>query len=219
MPNGQVGIATKAIIAVNLLFGLLFLFDDYWSEAITIGGLFPIRFFVGDGGYEGFLLPVLFTPISAAFLHGGWLHLAMNMLMLLLMGRFVEPVYGKGLFVFLYFAGIAGATAVELMASYFQWYGAGDPLVPIVGASGAISAVVGAYMILFPNRRPRAIGPIPAKMARYFTLMAGWVALNLMFAFIAPGYGIQIAVWSHIGGFAAGLAMALPLLQFHYRKA
>jgi len=219
MPSGQIGIATKIIVAINLLLGLIFFSDEIWAQVITIGGLFPIRFIAGDGNYIGFLLPVWLTPFSAAFLHGGYMHLLINMVMLLLMGRLVEPVYGSGIFALLYACGIIAASAFEVLASMWAWYGAADPLVPAVGASGALSAVIGAYTILFPNNKPRDVGPIPAKVVRYFTLMAGWVALNMMFAFVAPGYGVQIAIWSHIGGFAAGLALALPLLQYRYRNA
>ncbi len=219
MTHGQVGNATKIILAVNAALALLFFFDDLWAEVITAAGLFPGRFTIGDGGYQGFLLPVWLTPFSAAFLHGGWAHVIVNMLMLLLMGRLVEPVYGSSIFTGLYVAGIVVSAAVEILASYLGWYGAGELFVPAVGASGALSAVIGAYMILFPNKPPRALGPIPAKPARFITLMAGWIALNMMFAFVAPQYGVQIAIWSHIGGFAAGLALATPLLRFRYRHA
>lgn len=219
MPQGQLGLATKVITAINALLALLFFFDEIWAEAITAAGLFPGRFTLGDGGYDGFLVPVWLTPFTAAFLHGGWAHVIVNMLMLLLMGRLVEPVYGAGIFAGLYGAGIVASAVMEIAAAHWGWYGSGDIFVPAVGASGALSAVIGAYTILFPNKPPRDIGFIPAKYARYMTLTLGWIVLNMMFAFIAPQYGVQIAIWSHIGGFIAGLALAMPLLRFRYRNA
>lgn len=219
MQQGQVGPATKLIVLVNFLLGLLFIFDDIWAEVITAAGYFPIRMLAGDGNYEGFLLPALLTPFTAAFLHGGVAHLLLNMMMLLLIGRMVEPVYGTRLFALLYALGIIAATTFETTASAYQIYGSADPNIPVVGASGALSAVIAAYAILFPNKPARDLGPIPAKIARYITLFAGWAILNLMFAFVAPQYGIQIAIWSHIGGFAAGLALAIPLLKWKYRDA
>ena len=219
MPQGQLGLTTKILIGVNALLALLFFSDHIWSEAITVAGLFPGRFTGGDGGYIGFLMPVWLTPFTAAFLHGGWAHLIINMLMLLLMGRLVEPVYGAGIFAGLYAAGIAASAAFEIAAAHWGWYGASDIFVPAVGASGALSAVIGAYTILFPNKPPRDLGPIPAKYARYITLTFGWVLLNMMFAYITPQYSVQIAVWSHIGGFVAGLALAVPLLRLRYRNA
>jgi membrane associated rhomboid family serine protease len=89
----------------------------------------------------------------------------------------------------------------------------------MVGASGAISALVAAHVALFPRERPKPVGPIPGKWVHALKLLLGWIALNLMLGFVGPGIGVQIAVWAHIGGFAAGLALVWPLLHFRYRNA
>ena len=92
-------------------------------------------------------------------------------------------------------------------------------MIPVIGASGAMSAIIGAYVVLFPNKQPKNWGPIPASIARPLHLLAAWVALNLALGFVAPGLGMGIAIWSHIGGFVAGLLLARPLLLWRYRKA
>ncbi len=217
--NAPLGLATKWLVGINLIFGLLFFSDQMWQYAMIIGGLFPGRFTVGDGGYAGFMLPVWFTPISHAFLHGGWAHLLMNMMMLLMTGKMIERVYGPVLFVLLYGAGMVLAAITEIVASSYAIYGAADPFTPVVGASGAISALIAANMILFPNKQHRTIGPIPVHVVRGVTLMTGWVAFNALFGFIAGNLGVGVAVWSHIGGFAAGVLLAIPLIRWRFRKA
>ncbi len=210
--RAQLGPATKVLLALNVLLGLLFLSGDIWRQAVFAGGLIPIRFTMPDVETTGFLLPVLVTPFTAAFLHGGIGHLLLNMLMLTLMGGMVERVYGWKIFLLLYVCGIVAAASAEIMA---------DPgsTTPAIGASGAISAIIAAYVMLFPAKEPQPVGPIPAKIARPATLFIGWCLLNLMIGFLAPDFGINIAVWSHIGGFAAGLLLAFPLLQLKYRNA
>ncbi|MEE9434034.1 MAG: rhomboid family intramembrane serine protease [Sphingorhabdus sp.] len=210
--KAQLGPVTKVLLALNVALGLLFLSDQLWSNAVFAGGLFPARFTAGDSNFAGFLFPVWLTPFTAAFLHGGVGHLLVNMLMLTLMGGMVERVYGWRLFLLLYVVGIIAAAVAEIIA-------APASAIPAIGASGAISAVIAAYVMLFPNKDAKDIGPIPAKIARPLTLMVGWVVLNLMFGFLAPDFGMNIAIWSHIGGFAAGLLLAFPLLRLKYRNA
>lgn len=105
------------------------------------------------------------------------------------------------------------------MAAVMQWPMSADMTAPAIGASGAISAIIGAYVLLFPNAQPKAWGPIPANIARPVHLTLAWAALNLALGFVGPGLGIGIAIWSHIGGFVAGLFLARPLLLWRYRKA
>ena len=210
--EGQVGPVTKILIAINVAIGLVMLSDELWGRMVFAGGLFPVRFTEGSTGFDGFLLPVALTPFTAAFMHGGLSHLLLNMMMLLLMGRFVEQVYGWRIFLLLYAIGIVVSAFVEVAVSP-------SSTIPAVGASGAISAVIAAYVMLFPRAKPEGLGPIPAKIAQPLKLFAGWVALNFMMRFVGVTYGVNIAIWSHIGGFAAGLLLAHPLLRYKYRKA
>ncbi len=208
-----IGPFVKAIAAINILLAALMLVPGFWEPIMMAGALFPARFTseaIDAGG--AFLLPVWLTPISSAFLHGGLLHVGLNMMMFALVAPNVERVLGQGSLAILYGVGIIASAAAQVLA---------DPssTVPVVGASGAISAIMAAHVALFPRERPQPLGPIPGKWAHALKLMAGWVVLNLMIGFVGPSVGVQIAVWAHIGGFAAGLALVWPLLNWKYRNA
>jgi membrane associated rhomboid family serine protease len=89
----------------------------------------------------------------------------------------------------------------------------------MIGASGAASAVVGAYSLLFGRSRAQAIGPIPAQMVHVLWLAVAWTVINLLTAFAFLGAGVAVAAAAHIGGFIAGLALARPLLMWKWRQA
>ena len=208
------GPVTKFIAGVNIALALIVLIPGLYSAVTIAGALIPARFTLGDAilGDVGFVLPVWFTPISSAFLHGGILHVSLNMLMLLMVGANIERVLGSKAYALLYAAGIAAAAAAEVAAN------PQSPL-PVVGASGAISALFAAHMMLFPLNRPRNWGAIPGKLVHAGQLLVGWVAFNLMLGFVGPGIGLNIAIWAHIGGFVAGLILTWPLLNWRYRNA
>ena len=210
-PHGPV---TNVLVALNVAIALVLLVPVWWQHAVIAGALFPARFGAGASAFAdvGFVVPAVLTPISAAFLHGGIAHVVLNMLMLLLIGKMVERVLGPFMYLLLYFIGAYAAAFAEYVV-------APNSMIPIVGASGAMSAIIGAYVVLFPNKQPKNWGPIPASIARPLHLLVAWVALNLALGFVAPGLGMGIAIWSHIGGFVAGLLLARPLLLWRYRKA
>ena len=89
----------------------------------------------------------------------------------------------------------------------------------MIGASGAASAVVGAYSLLFGRSRAQAIGPIPAQVVHVAWLAVAWTVVNLMIAYAFLGAGVAVAAAAHIGGFFAGLALAKPLLMWRWRRA
>lgn len=203
----------KAIAAANLLIAALMLIPALWEPVMVAGALFPARFTAGDAAFQGyFLLPVWLTPVSSAFLHGGILHVGLNMLMLLMIGPNLERVLGWRSVAVLYAAGIVFSAAAEVIAKP-------SGMMPIVGASGAISALIAAHAMLFPRERPVPLGPIPGKWAHALKLLAGWIVLNLMLGFVGPSVGITLAIWAHIGGFVAGLLLTWPLLNWKYRNA
>lgn len=187
------------------------------------GGFIPAR--VGEPGLldqAGLavpIVPVLFTPLTATLLHGGWLHLGFNLLILLFCGRQVEWVMGGRPLLLLY--GI-GAYAAALG----QWLLGPHLMIPMIGASGAISAVIGAYALLFSNNRVRALGPVPATVVRMLWLGAGWVFLQFLIG-VASGLGGNslgtgdngVAIGAHIGGFLAGMILTRPLLGMRFEKA
>jgi membrane associated rhomboid family serine protease len=217
-PRGPV---TNALIILNLAIAAILLVPSWWQYAVVSGGLFPIRL-SGDSSAFGdisFLVPAVLTPLTAAFLHGGIAHVILNMLMLLLIGKMVERVLGGGLFLALYILSAYVAAGTEWLAAYLQWPMSLNMMAPAIGASGAISGIIGAYVLLFPNKQPKPWGPIPAEIARPLHLTLAWIGLNLAMGFVGPGLGVGIAIWSHIGGFVMGLALARPLLLWRYRNA
>lgn len=217
-PRGPV---TNALVVINLVIATILLVPSWWQYAVVSGGLFPIRLSGNDVAFAdvGFLIPAVLTPLSAAFLHGGVAHVVMNMLMLLLIGKIVERVLGGVSYLALYLVSGYVAAGTEWLASVMAWPMSADMMAPAIGASGAISGIIGAYVLLFPNKKPRALGPVPAALARPLHLTLAWIALNLALGFVGPGLGIRIAIWSHIGGFVAGLLLARPLLLWRYRNA
>lgn len=158
-------------------------------------------------------LPVAITPLSSALLHSGFAHLFLNMIMLLWCGRQVETALGWKLYLLLYVIGAYAAAAA-------QW--ALDPAsgTAMVGASGAISAVVGMYALVFSEQRVPAIGPIPGHIVRALWLAAAWIGLQALIGIgFSGGIGgnAGVAIGAHIGGFLAGLLLARPLLRWRYR--
>jgi membrane associated rhomboid family serine protease len=152
-------------------------------------------------------LPVYFTLLTSMFLHGGLAHLLGNMLFLWIFGDNVEDRLGHGRYLLFYlvcgvFAGLAHVGATYLFRM--------DPLVPCVGASGAISGVLGGYIFLFPQKRVTVI------LFRILTQVPAWVAIGMWFVFQlisslgAFGDSSQVggvAYGAHIGGFLAGLIL------------
>ena len=148
------------------------------------------------------------TPLLSMFLHGGWGHLLGNALFLWVFGNNVEDVMGSGRFLVFYLVcGLVAAAA----------HVAVDPrsIVPTVGASGAISGVMGAYLMLFPRVRVRMLFifgiffkviPIPA-----WAVLLWWFAIQVLSGLPqAAGLGDMtggVAVWAHVGGFVAGVAL------------
>ena len=147
-------------------------------------------------------VPAWLNIFTCMFLHGGWMHLLGNMLYLWIFGNNIEDRLGSGLFVLFYLGtGIVG----NLAHTFFDasW-------VPLVGASGAISGVMGAYMILYWHTRILAIVPLGWY---WFTVkLPAWLFLGIYIGIqnLFPAYfgrSDGVAYWAHIGGFAAGVAM------------
>jgi membrane associated rhomboid family serine protease len=206
--------ATNAIVVINIAIGMVMLWPAFFESMVLAGGLFPARITDGDAAFAGIspLIPAILTPVSSAFLHGGVMHVLLNMIMLITTGREVERVLGWRSFLLLYGAGMVLAGSAEIIA-------APHSMTPVIGASGAISAIIAAYTMLFPNNEPRAWGPIPGKYAHPLKLLTGWVLINAMLKFVGPQIGVEVAVYAHIGGFIAGLLLAHPLLLWRFRKA
>lgn len=93
------------------------------------------------------------------------------------------------------------------------------PDIVVIGASGALSALVAGYALLWGNQSAPRIGPFSPLVVRALWLAAAWIGINILFGYAMSAGGQPIAVWSHIGGFIAGLLLARPLLRWKYRAA
>lgn len=152
------------------------------------------------------------TVLSSAFIHGGWLHLAGNMLYLWVFGDNVEDALGHVKYALFYLASAVGAVALQVAVD-------SQSVVPMVGASGAISGVLGAYVVLYAGARIEIIIPwlwflgtfrVPAVL-----LIGFWFVLQLMSGIAtigtATGASEGVAVWAHVGGFITGLALMVVM--------
>lgn len=150
------------------------------------------------------------APLTSMFLHGSWLHLLGNMWFLHVFGNNVEDVMGRGRYLGFYLLCGLAAVAAQIAA---------DPnsAVPMVGASGAIGGVMGAYIMLYPRAR------IHTFVFFFFLEVPAWIMLGYWFLLqLAGGSGPSdaggVAFWAHIGGFLAGVLLT-PLLKNHQLQA
>lgn len=202
------GLFTNIILAVTVVAWAAVAIAGWQDYAYVAGGFIPARV-AGLVELPG-AVPIWMTPLSSTLLHSGAMHIAFNGLMLLFCGRFVELALGGRLMLLLYIIGAYAASAAQYAV---------DPasLVPVIGASGAISALVGAYALLFSKRRVAGRLGIPPVVLHVAWLAAAWIGLQVMIGYAFGGNGMQIAIWAHVGGFLAGLALAVPLLRMHER--
>jgi membrane associated rhomboid family serine protease len=206
-------IVTWALIATN---AIVFLFEaslgpSELNEFLYRFALVPARYF-DDGAFNDALSFADYLPfVSNMFLHGGWLHLIVNMWTLWLFGRAVEDQFGSGRYLAFYFACgvLASITYVALNRT---------SAVPALGASGAIAGILGCYMRLFPFSRIVVLVPIlflPLFFELPATVFAGlWFVFQIMGAAadrLTPLAGGNVAWWAHVGGFVAGFILAGPL--------
>lgn len=209
--------ATVVVVAATVAVSLALIVSGMLPVVSLGGGMIAARFagaaLPADLAMQ---VPVWLTPLSSTLIHAGLAHLALNLVMLAYCGARIERTLGSGALVAMY---VVGAYAAALG----QWLLAPHSIVPVIGASGAISAVVGAYALLFGQRRASSIGPISGEVVHIVWLAAAWVGIQALIGVAGmsvPGAGgASIAVGAHVGGFVAGLALARPLLRWHYRDA
>ncbi len=145
------------------------------------------------------------TPLISIFLHGSWMHLLGNMLFLWVFGRNIEDTMGHGRYLAFYLiCGIAAGIA--------QVFSAPASPVPTVGASGAISGVMGAFLVLYPNVRVKMFFFIILADVRAWLVLIYWFLLQLFEGFATAGtmrdeISGGVAVWAHVGGFLAGVVL------------
>ena len=187
-------------------------------------GMIPARLF-GVAKLRSHLVPIpaSATVLTSMFLHGGWLHLGLNMLFLWVFGGKVEESMGHSRFLIFYLlCGVAAAVAQAMMSP-------GSTL-PMVGASGAISGVLGAYFLLHPLACIRVLfflGFIPIVAHVPALIFLGlWFATQTLSATFSVVSEPGVAVWAHIGGFLTGMLLtpflrqsSVKLLQPRYSRA
>jgi membrane associated rhomboid family serine protease len=202
--------ATLAIAGATAIVWLLTVGAGAEDYAAIWGGFIPVRVSTAVSGVA--LAPLPLTPLTATLVHSGFAHLFLNLLILLFCGRAVETLLGRRGLIILYIVGAYAAAAAHYLANPME-------AVPMVGASGAISAVVGAYAMMFGRNRVRVANQTLALWLNALWLAVAWVGLQLMVGITFTTAGSRIAIMAHIGGFLVGLLLAKPLLLLRYRGA
>ena len=200
-PSERRPYVTYVLVALNVLVFLSYL--SLFGDPRALNG-----FFYTWGVVPAWVWDRPLTVVTSMFLHGGFLHLAGNMLFLWVFGDNMEDRMGHLGFLSFYLAGGIGAAAIQIAA---------DPqsTIPMVGASGAIAAVLGGYLLLFPKARVDVlfiivviirIVPIPA-----FIVLGIWFGIQIFGGLATPSDEGGVAYWAHSGGFTVGLLLTLPL--------
>jgi len=209
IPSERAPIVTVGIIIVNVLVYLnqLSLPPQAAARFVYLYGLIPIEISSGDL-LVTHPVPLYATLLTSMFVHGGLFHIAGNMLYLWIFGDNVEDTMGHLKFLIFYLLSGLAAAGTQILS---------DPhsKIPMIGASGAISGVLGAYLLLFPHARVLtllALGwfirlvEIPALVVLGF-----WIVFQVLNGLLTLGVQVGGVAWfAHIGGFVAGLVMVIP---------
>ncbi len=196
-PSSTRPYVTWALIAVAVGIFVWQLLGGLGEEVFDLYGEVPVYIVRGER---------LYTVLTSMFLHGDIFHIFGNMLYLFIFGDNVEDTFGhvRYFFLYLFFGVVAGITHSVVIVMFFGY----DAYIPAIGASGAISGVLGAYVLFFPRARVVSIVPsfyfvrlmrVPAVFFIGF-----WFLLQLLLS-TSPS---SVAYWAHIGGFAIGLFTA-----------
>ena len=200
---------TWTLIAVNVgvfLYQFALAIDSPRAEMAFVGafGVVPARVGAAITGSEPMLAGML-PILTSMFLHGGWMHLIGNMWFLWIFGDNVEDELGHGFFLLFY----VGCGVLAAVAQFLADPGSN---IPMVGASGAIAGVMGAYLIRFPRARVTVLFPIiiiwTTVRLPAFLMLTYWLAIQVYSGSGSAGGG-GVAWWAHVGGFAAGIGLVL----------
>lgn len=202
-PTKRFAIVTVLLIAVN---SAVFVYEmllgtEAGESFVSSFALIPRNLFSHSAETS---IPARLTIFSSMFLHGGIFHVAGNMLYLWIFGNNVEDSMGRIRFIFFYF--LCGA-----IAAYSHAAANAASTVPMIGASGAVSGVLGAYLMLYPRARVHTLVvfgfyirtiEVPAMFVLGF-----WFILQFLNAVISAGTGQGVAWYAHVGGFVAGIVL------------
>ena len=202
-PSRKTPYVTWSLMAINIVVFVLYIpllndpvaLSDFFAEWAMV----PLEISQGKEYH---------TAITSMFLHGGYMHLAGNMLFLWIFGDNVEDTLGHAWFLVFYLLSGIGADVFHIVSNI------ASPI-PTVGASGAIAGVMGAYLLFFPKAKVDfllfilvlvKLITLPA-----FVVLIGWMAMQLFSGISATSAGGGVAYWAHIGGFIVGLLLVLPV--------
>ena len=199
-----------ALIVANVAFFLytLSLGQADINRFLRDWGVIPVQIIDWLEAPSGGNIEEFFTPITSMFLHGGWFHLIGNMIFLWVFGDNVEDALGHLRYLIFYLLGGIGAVALQVFVDQ-------DGVIPMVGASGAIAAVLGGYLVLYPRATIAVLIPLLWFLGTFpvpaMFLIGLWFFLQLFngLASIGTAVGVTsgIAYWAHVGGFLAGLLL------------
>jgi membrane associated rhomboid family serine protease len=219
-PTRNFAVLTFALIVINVLVFIKDRLTGHYERVLvhTDQGAMTVTQFVGGLSERLALVPAQLiahpfiewpTIFTSMFLHGNWLHIGSNLLYLWIFGNNIEDTLGRGRFILFYFTcGVAAAVAQVMSAP--------TSTIPMVGASGAIAGVLGAYLILFPRARILTLVPIfiiffTIEIPAYF-IIGYWALIQFANAYWLGGGEMGrggVAYYAHLGGFAAGVALIL----------
>ncbi|NWG07263.1 MAG: rhomboid family intramembrane serine protease [Chloroflexi bacterium] len=213
IPARRFPIVNYLLIAANIVvFVMMWFAGPYQDVLVYQFAMIPASFADGINLHDGM------TIFTSMFMHAGLAHIGGNMLYLWIFGDNVEDRLGHGRYLVFYLAGGVAASLLHLFTNP-------GSQIPTVGASGAIAAVLGAYLVLYPGSR--IVTAIPLGPFIRLTLVPAIIVLGLWFVFqlfdgVAALGGADVggvAVWAHVGGFMAGMVMAKLLPAQRWKEA
>jgi membrane associated rhomboid family serine protease len=209
-PQHRTPIVTYALIAANFTVWLFLQnagFGAEFEHSICKYGFIPAQFLGSqlptDCPFQGSLSTL--NLLNSIFMHGGWMHILGNMLFLWIFGGNIEDAMGRSRFIVFYLTCGFAASFAQLLANP-------NSIIPMVGASGAIGGLMGAYIILFPRAQVKVLVPIffifTVVAVPSFVMLGIWFALQLFDGLNAIGASSSggVAFWAHVGGFVVGAA-------------
>ena len=206
VPARRFPVVNVALIATNFVVWIFYEIP-HLDAAVSHASFYPCTVVGACHGPE----PWGISWLTAIFLHGSWGHILGNMLFLAIFGKNVEDAFGHLGYLAFYLVGGFIATATQTVMTLLAG-SAAEAQVPTLGASGAIAAVLGAYVVLYPKSQVRGLlGIFPGRFSAWFFLGA-WFLYQLIEAnfgmFSAPANGGGVAFFAHVGGFVYGFVVA-----------
>jgi membrane associated rhomboid family serine protease len=213
VPTRSFPVVTVALIAANVLVWVLYQLPDLEGSVVELAyqpcevvSSCPAGTSVGQGWFV--------TAFTSMFMHGSWAHLLGNMLFLWIFGNNVEDALGRGRYLGFYLVGGLAATATQ-SAVTFAFATDADAAIPNLGASGAVSAVLGAYLVLLPRAKVLTVIFFVLREVPAVLFLGVWFVFQLVdgsTSIAHPESGGGVAFFAHIGGFVFG-ALTVKLVQ------